>query len=168
MESKQNDSDKKNVIRQLILIALLMLIGMTVYEALKQIISPDITVLQSHIITIIFSTVCATVASFFILHKQNELNSKLILKNIESKRLREELEKNVKKLEISLSEVKTLTGLLPICASCKKIRDDKGYWNQIESYIKERSDAVFSHSICPDCVNKLYPEYDLPEKKKDT
>jgi len=54
MESKQNDSDKKNVIRQLILIALLMLIGMTVYEALKQIISPDITVLQSHIITIIF------------------------------------------------------------------------------------------------------------------
>ena len=75
------------------------------------------------------------------------------------------LEKIVEKLEISLSEVKTLTGLLPICASCKKIRDDRGYWNQIESYIKERSDADFSHSICPECADKLYPEYDLSEKR---
>ncbi len=59
----------------------------------------------------------------------------------------------------ALSEVKALSGLLPICASCKKIRDDKGYWNQIESYIRDHSEADFSHGICPDCARKLYPEY---------
>ncbi len=59
-------------------------------------------------------------------------------------------------LQKALSEIKTLSGLLPICASCKKIRDDKGYWNQIELYIRDRSDAEFSHSICPICAEKLY------------
>ncbi|MGE5700749.1 MAG: hypothetical protein ACM31N_11890 [Deltaproteobacteria bacterium] len=62
-------------------------------------------------------------------------------------------------LRDALARVKTLSGLLPICASCKKIRDDKGYWNQIETYIKERSEAEFSHSICPECRKKLYPEF---------
>ena len=61
-------------------------------------------------------------------------------------------------LKDALSQVKTLSGFLPICASCKKIRDDSGYWNQIESYIRDRSEAEFSHSICPDCAKKLYPE----------
>ncbi len=59
-------------------------------------------------------------------------------------------------LQKALSEIKTLSGLLPICASCKKIRDDKGYWNQIELYIRDRSEAEFSHSICPLCAEKLY------------
>jgi ligand-binding sensor domain-containing protein len=59
----------------------------------------------------------------------------------------------------ALAQVKSLRGLLPICASCKKIRDDKGYWNQMEVYIHEHSDADFSHSVCPDCMAKLYPEY---------
>lgn len=61
-------------------------------------------------------------------------------------------------LQEALSKVKQLSGLLPICASCKKIRDDKGYWSQIESYIKEHSEADFSHSICPECAKKLYPD----------
>ncbi|HDR05689.1 MAG TPA: hypothetical protein ENN84_10670 [Candidatus Marinimicrobia bacterium] len=61
----------------------------------------------------------------------------------------------------ALEKVKRLRGLLPICASCKKIRDDKGYWQQIEVYIKDHSDADFSHGICPDCMKKLYPEYDF-------
>jgi len=55
-------------------------------------------------------------------------------------------------------EVKVLRGLLPICSSCKKIRDDKGYWNQIEGYITEHSEAIFSHGICPECAEKLYPQ----------
>ncbi|MEW6428342.1 MAG: cache domain-containing protein [Thermodesulfobacteriota bacterium] len=59
----------------------------------------------------------------------------------------------------AMQEIKTLSGFLPICASCKKIRDDKGYWNQIETYIRERTDARFSHGICPDCAEKLYPGY---------
>lgn len=62
-------------------------------------------------------------------------------------------------LEKALSQVKLLSGFLPICASCKKIRDDKGYWNQIESYIRQHSEAAFSHSICPDCMTELYPDF---------
>ncbi len=62
-------------------------------------------------------------------------------------------------LKEALDKVKTLSGLLPICASCKKIRDDQGYWNQIETYISEHSKAEFTHAICPDCGKKLYPQY---------
>ena len=54
-------------------------------------------------------------------------------------------------------EIKTLRGIIPICAACKKIRDDKGYWQQVEAYIRDRSEAEFSHGICPECVDKLYP-----------
>jgi len=68
-------------------------------------------------------------------------------------------EKLIVDLEEALSEVKTLSGLLPICSSCKKIRDDNGYWNQIEVYIRDHSDADFSHGICPDCAKVLYPKY---------
>jgi len=59
-------------------------------------------------------------------------------------------------LQKALSEIKTLSGLLPICASCKKIRDDRGYWNQIELYIRDHTEAEFSHSLCPICAEKLY------------
>ena len=68
------------------------------------------------------------------------------------------LDKSIQNLQQALDEVKKLRGILPICASCKKIRDDKGSWNQIESYIREHSEAEFSHSICPECAQKLYPE----------
>lgn len=63
-------------------------------------------------------------------------------------------------LEESIGEVKRLSGLLPICSHCKKIRDDKGYWNQIESYISDHSEAQFSHGICQECSDKLYGEED--------
>ena len=65
---------------------------------------------------------------------------------------------SIVELHKALVEVKTLSGFLPICASCKKIRDDKGYWNQIEAYISEHSEAEFSHGICPECTKKLYPD----------
>jgi ligand-binding sensor domain-containing protein len=70
--------------------------------------------------------------------------------------LAEELERRVQE---GLQHIQTLKGLLPICASCKKIRDDGGYWNQIETYVSHHSAAEFSHSICPECMPKLYPEY---------
>jgi PAS domain S-box-containing protein len=69
-------------------------------------------------------------------------------------------------LKNSLAKVRALSGLLPICASCKKIRDDKGYWNQIEAYIRDHSEAEFSHGICPECSMKLYPEYHREEPQK--
>ncbi len=68
---------------------------------------------------------------------------------------------DVSELQATRAKVKILSGLLPICASCKKIRDDKGYWNQIESYIRDFSEADFSHSICPDCAKELYPDLDI-------
>jgi len=83
-------------------------------------------------------------------------------KNITKRKLAEvALKKEHGQLLQALKEIKTLSGLLPICASCKKIRDDKGYWNQIEDFIQQRSDALFSHAICPACAKKLYPDLGL-------
>jgi K+-sensing histidine kinase KdpD len=73
------------------------------------------------------------------------------------KRHEAERERLIKELQAAMAEVKTLSGLLPICAQCKKIRDDRGYWNQIETFIGARSKARFSHGICPDCIVQLYP-----------
>ncbi len=83
------------------------------------------------------------------------------------KQAEEERERLITELQKALSEVKKLSGLLPICASCKNIRDDKGYWNQIESYIRDHSEAEFSHGLCPDCAKKLYPEL-YKEMQADT
>ena len=68
-----------------------------------------------------------------------------------------ELEETNKTLRGALDQIRTLSGLLPICASCKKIRNDEGYWTQIESYVTAHSEAKFSHGICPECFKKLYP-----------
>ena len=78
--------------------------------------------------------------------------------HLELKRQRDALAARNEDLREALSKIKTLSGLLPICSSCKKIRDDKGYWSQIEGYISDHSAAEFSHSICPDCAKKLYPD----------
>lgn len=77
----------------------------------------------------------------------------------ELKKAELEREKLIEELRSALATVKCLTGLLPICASCKKIRDDTGYWQQVEIYIAEHSDVNFTHGICPDCIRKLYPEF---------
>ena len=77
------------------------------------------------------------------------------------KQAEEKQAKLVAELQKALSEVRTLRGFLPICSHCKKIRDDKGYWGQIESYIQEHSDAEFSHGICPECAKKYYPDFKL-------
>ena len=68
------------------------------------------------------------------------------------------LEKTTERLQGALDSIRTLEGLLPICANCKNIRDDNGYWHQVEVYIRNNSKAEFSHSICPPCAQKLYPE----------
>jgi hypothetical protein len=70
-------------------------------------------------------------------------------------------------LEKSLARIKTLRGLVPICSGCKKIRDDEGYWQQVEVYVSEHSEADFSHCLCPDCARKLYPEYFREEEPRD-
>ena len=76
----------------------------------------------------------------------------------QARRYQTERDKLLAELQAALDKVKLLSGFLPICASCKRIRDDRGYWQQIESYIRDHSEAEFSHGICPDCARKLYPE----------
>jgi YesN/AraC family two-component response regulator len=76
-----------------------------------------------------------------------------------------ELRRLNNELRMALDDVKVLSGLLPICANCKKVRNDKGYWEAVEGYFSEHSDVKFSHGICPDCIDKYYPEY-KPGKSK--
>ena len=85
--------------------------------------------------------------------------SSIIYNITERKRLELERKRMIEQLNDTLSRVKTLSGLLPICASCKKVRDDHGYWQKLETFIHEHSEAEFSHSICPDCMQTLYPQY---------
>jgi len=75
------------------------------------------------------------------------------------KEIENDREQLIIKLQHALDTIKVLRGIIPICASCKKIRDDKGFWNHLESYIKDNSEAVFSHGICPECSEKLYSGY---------
>ncbi|UCF99989.1 MAG: hypothetical protein JSV89_10735 [Spirochaetaceae bacterium] len=83
---------------------------------------------------------------------------------LENSQLLELAEERSNKLERILKELKILQGLLPICAHCKKIRDDQGYWQRIEQYLVNHSEAQFSHGLCPDCYEKLYPELDTEER----
>ncbi len=77
---------------------------------------------------------------------------------IERREILQERDRLISELQAALEQVKRLSGLLPICAHCKRIRDDRGYWSQIEAYIRDHSEAEFSHSLCPECAAKLYPE----------
>jgi PAS domain S-box-containing protein len=88
-------------------------------------------------------------------------------KNITKRKLTEDaLKGEHDRLLEAIEKIKTLSGLLPICSSCKKIRDDKGYWNQIETYIHAHSDAKFSHGLCPECADKMYGDQDWYKKKQ--
>ena len=104
------------------------------------------------------TTALVFVSSTRIVHELNELvdtideQRRLIdERNTEVTRINEELEQ-------ALKEVKTISGLLPICSNCKKIRDDQGYWQQVERYVEVHSDVTFTHGLCPDCIESLYPE----------
>ena len=76
------------------------------------------------------------------------------------RRVETERERLLKELQEAMTNIKTLSGLLPICAACKKVRDDSGYWNRIEDYVRDRSQAEFTHGICPDCARKMHPDWD--------
>jgi len=77
----------------------------------------------------------------------------------ERRRLEAERDRLVQQLEDALANLKVLSGFIPICSSCKKIRNDSGYWQQLEVYMRDHSDAQFSHGVCPDCMKRLYPEF---------
>ncbi len=78
-----------------------------------------------------------------------------------------EREKMIAELQDALDHIKTLRGIIPICANCKKIRDDDGFWNQVEVYVRDHSEAEFTHGLCPDCVRELYPDFVANEDEPD-
>ena len=86
--------------------------------------------------------------------------------NLKLKEKNERLENLNRELQEALDKIKTLEGIIPICCVCKKIRDDQGYWEQIEAYIAKHSDALFSHSMCPECAKKFYPDMDFDKFEK--
>ncbi len=75
------------------------------------------------------------------------------------KKAEEDLKSLVSELQSAIEEIKTLRGIVPICTTCKKIRDDQGYWQQVDAYVASHTEAQFSHSICPECAKKLYPQF---------
>jgi PAS domain S-box-containing protein len=110
---------------------------------------------------------CLVSSALFVPH-QPERSALAVFTDItarkEAERDREEL---IQELQEALVNVKTLRGLVPICSSCKKIRDDEGFWHQVEVYVRDHSEVQFSHGICPDCMNKLYPEMARAENKSN-
>lgn len=106
----------------------------------------------------------AIVLIIIIFRYVGRLQSRLEQEIIVRKQAEEEREKNIVELQKALAEVKVLQGIIPICASCKKIRDDKGFWQQVEVYIRDHSEVEFSHGLCPECLKKLYPEFYEEEK----
>jgi len=117
--------------------------------------------LARYLVTVLLPIVVLLLGAglWYLNRKVAEKTASLRVEVQERRQAEQEKEVLITELQKALDEVKTLSGLLPICSTCKKIRDDKGYWNQIENYIGEHSEAQFTHSICPDCLVKHYPDY---------
>ena len=111
-------------------------------------------------------TLALILAAVFVWNRT--LRRKVVEQTAELKNYQDNLEQMVAtrtaELEKALGEVKTLKGFIPICCNCKKVRNDAGYWAQIETYIQEHSEAEFTHSLCPECAHKLYPDINLTKR----
>ncbi len=115
---------------------------------------------ESHLLRIPILLSMATFYGVFaeMIRKERRQKAGLIDNIAALKQAEQERERLIRELQDALANIKTLRGLLPICFSCKQIRDDKGYWNQIDTYVLEHTDAKVTHSICPTCAQKLYPD----------
>ena len=119
------------------------------------------SVSESHLLRIPILLIMAIFYGVFaeMVRKERRQKAGLIDYIAALKQAEDERERLIRQLQEALASIKTLRGLLPICYSCKQIRDDKGYWNQIETYIHDHTDANFTHGICPACASKLYSHY---------
>jgi hypothetical protein len=135
--------------------------GLQIWEAL----GPRVQEFRFHYELFLFSLFAILLTWFalfggFVASLRNRLRQQRAELQAEiAERTRAQVEKDqlIQELQKAAACVKRLSGLLPICASCKKIRDDKGYWNRIEAYLCEHTDVEFSHGCCPECANRLYP-----------
>lgn len=158
--------------RRLLLVVTVFLPIMTGMFAVEYF-RPDLVVpyesLTQRFTDVFFTCVISTAVIFFVLN--------LILSSYDrdrreldrSNRLLEEKMNDLSRINVELEDaldrVDTLSGLLPICSSCKKVRDDEGYWNQIENYIRKHSRASFTHGICPECAKRLYPDLQVTKRR---
>lgn len=150
--------------RTLIAVSLMFLVlTVSLYLFASQFAQPSV---QFHLLSgalnnviVLIMVLCLSYQNGIITDRALNITQQELEKNEELNRtLEQKVEERTAKLKESIAQIKVLSGLLPICASCKKIRDDQGYWKQIESYIRDHSEAKFSHGICPDCAKELYPE----------
>jgi uncharacterized membrane protein (DUF485 family) len=128
-------------------------------------ISPDLLYIGS-IDALIVSLAVSSVGIYLIRKNANltTINQRILDEMKAREQAEGERERLIAELQKAIAEIKTLSGMLPICASCKKIRDDKGYWSRIETYISNHTDAVFTHGTCPECAEKAVKE--IEEFKK--
>lgn len=140
---------------QVIWASLVVLSAMSAYELVKQLLWPRISLWESHLITIGFSTLCGGLASIWVTSRLHQALKQLQVQSVEKERLHAELEKTLARLRDTYDEVETLSGLLPVCAWCKQIRDEQGQWCSLESYVSRKTKASVSHSICPKCAEKM-------------
>ncbi len=110
------------------------------------------------VIDVAFTVVLCLIISGFMV---NIIFQHYLIERRSKEKLLKQTMEDKEKLEKAFDEIKVLRGILPICMKCKKIRDDQGYWNQLEAYIQEHSDAKFSHSLCRECAKELYPDIKL-------
>jgi len=132
-------------------------ICMTLFEVVKQFIFPDIGIWESHIMTIFFTTAVAVIAAYIALKKYQILHKQLLEEFAKCAEAEEANRQLHVKLEGALTKV--ISGYVRICANCKKIHTDDDSWMQVESYVSQKSEAMFSHTICPECAKALYPEF---------
>jgi len=142
------------------MIAIVFLLAILNFQSGK---SMDIQIINA----VAFTIVAFVLSRVLFLYSLRDFSNRLVIleQADEIKQQSEVKEELIKELKSALDEVKTLSGFLPICATCKKIRDDRGYWKQIEGYIQEHSDAQFSHGICPECAEKMYGDQDWYQKR---
>src|SRR5437660_4319125 len=148
-----------NSLKQLIGLSVVLCVAYGVLLALG--IKENGSLSESHLLQIPMLFIMATFYGVFAEKVRRERRSKVELIDYVAalKRAEEERESLIRQLQDALTKVKVLQGILPICARCKKIRDGKGDWHAMESYIREHSDADFTHGVCPECLNNLYPGY---------
>ena len=144
----------------------LILMGIYIAEKNGQLPLPNFTIHFSHWVNYAILFGIGGSLSYFAYQSTRLTLYRLYEEIAERKKTEAEKGQLIVELEEALAEVKNLSGLLPICASCKKIRDDKGYWNQIESYFETHSDVLFSHGICPDCNENLYGDKEWYQRNK--
>jgi hypothetical protein len=104
----------------------------------------------------------------FVMEKVRQITQdQLNISNSKLEKTITEKEHLIEKLQKTIDEVRVLRGILPLCSQCKKIRDDKGYWHQVESYVSAHSEAGFTHGLCPECIRELYPYVKIRGKNKE-